>query len=772
MPRTATGDIGTFMLTRTGTMPLIAVAIDFGLGITWFSTKSGLLPNGATPYAKILELSACTCTKRDDSSGSAASMDITLDDSDGLIKSVPLDNDVIEQSPATVYLYYPTSTGFLVLLDGKIAGPVKWSEGNRTATFSIESNVEDNDAGFSATDEFDDLAPEAKDRPWPMLFGKVAHFPAVKIREHTNSVLTYGITVESSVYQMPTDPADPIELRTTETVRNDFDGTGGFYVKDGNKFPQDVEIQLSVEGVIFKGTMSGEYFTVTDPNYPKYLDLAFDARPAGDVDEDNAQVAWIEDPKKNIQGCYVYITTESMKTMNFCTKQNGPKCYFKEAWKDGNTFKEMKIGEEDVASEVYKIGEFGGQDTVLNRIYEMHLRFVNQTVFNNTGSFAGGTIKRFLDKCKRHHDFMWTASAGAKVRLWNVADPDIYAVSIVPCTAIHAVYGRRKISVPNARDESYFAPFPSHYYEKQLTSEYEVNGDFVTGIKFWLTPEELKEEGWDDGVWVTATSSVGPAAGDILEYLLTRFTGITVNGASVSNLNDWTEDTPCNFVMYDKRNCLDLVRDIAWQSRAAVLFDQGQARLVYVPELTAPQLTMTESNTDFGSITLGFTQLEQIKTKVVGHWANSLKGRKGSMLIERPEVRGGKFYADIIDPKDNDERFYVYRENINRFGERTVDKRIYIYNEEAHVAKTLNFWGHRLANSWRYIELTGYMPCLILQPWDRINLNFTTPILNNISSAPAIVEETVYDPNTDKVKLRLWIPSLSGSWTVDSGAFE
>ena len=150
------------------------------------------------------------------------------------------------------------------------------------------------------------------------------------------------------------------------------------------------------------------------------------------------------------------------------------------------------------------------------------------------------------------------------------------------------------IAIPNARDESYFAPIPSYYYEKQLESDYTIAGDFVSALKFCITPEELKEEGWEDGIWVTAESSVGPNVGDILEYIITRFTGITVSSSSVTHLNTVCSDTPCNFVLYEKKNALEFVREIAWQSRSAVLFDQGEARFIYVGEEPLSIMTLND----------------------------------------------------------------------------------------------------------------------------------------------------------------------------------
>ena len=82
---------------------------------------------------------------------SSQSIDITLDDTDGSIKAI-FDNTDIHKRDARVYQYFDglsVSDKFL-LFAGKVSSPIIWNERDRTVKFTIISQLEDREVGFSA----------------------------------------------------------------------------------------------------------------------------------------------------------------------------------------------------------------------------------------------------------------------------------------------------------------------------------------------------------------------------------------------------------------------------------------------------------------------------------------------------------------------------------------------------------------------------------------------------------------------------------------------
>jgi hypothetical protein len=326
MPKAVEQSTFDLMQTPTGTEPVLVVGINFGGGTNWYATRD-------LGWAKpaILSIGECSFDKRSDNAGASGSVQVTLSDHDGSLKFVQ-DNTLMERAPCKLFLHYSNNPreNMLCLLNGRVGGPISWNEAERTLTLVLDSTIETGDAGFTPTDEFDDISPESRNAAWPMIFGKCAHVPTVHARKKAEGALTTPIRLTSSGYLFDKS-ARKFNIADDCKVKSYLDAdetTNKIYVRGGNAFPQNQTVKITIDGVIFIGSFSGEVFTVTVANAPAYENIPFAARPNPDfADRIKYKLAMISTSAVNIQGYHIYIK-DVTQWHNFCIKQEDGKCEF------------------------------------------------------------------------------------------------------------------------------------------------------------------------------------------------------------------------------------------------------------------------------------------------------------------------------------------------------------------------------------------------------------------------------------------------------------
>jgi len=134
-------------------------------------------------------------------STSSQELAITLDDTDGSVKAV-FDSQDVHKRPARVYQYF---TGLdladkFLLFSGKINTPISWSERDRTVKFTILSQLEDLEIGFSAEEgQFPYLPSDLVGKTWPMVFGTAVNYQALQINKAVKGTTLAGVGVLSGM---------------------------------------------------------------------------------------------------------------------------------------------------------------------------------------------------------------------------------------------------------------------------------------------------------------------------------------------------------------------------------------------------------------------------------------------------------------------------------------------------------------------------------------------------------------------------------------------
>lgn len=706
-----------------GTEPIFIIEVDWGGD------------GGVVPYAdrdvgnikgRILDVSEMDNVIDVLNNNSSQQITITLDDTDGSIKGI-LDTQDVHQRDVSVYQHFEgldLSDKFL-LFTGKLTSPVVWSESDRTVTFSVLSQLEDKEIGFSAEEgQFDFIPKDLVGKPWPIIFGKVLDVPALQVNKAVSGTTLCGIGVLSGTdlhNQVPIgaencslgmslammsaqvsflnacasawngydvtraaalrEQANEVLLQIGSTVASqDRQQTCGTTTRQakvteegnigcnpvrilgGEDFPQDTPIQLNINGGLFTGMMHEDEFSISSRSHPE--------------NEDKAQAA-------------------------FDT-----------------------------------VGDESCEEVTPTQIFDQEM-----DVPCGTGDFLDNCkVKRFAfilcetpvksrPSAAQVAQHFW-AEAGSRVVIAS-DEPITYIVSITPgevlaVKAYKSFFGERRL-----------VNVPTDLY----TVETQTYGT-ITAVQVVLNKplSTIVDQGWSDDIYVTFESTVGPNIVEIMEYIIQQWTDLTPDAASFAAVQSQVEIFPANFPILDRKNTIEVLRDIAFQARCAIWISNGVVYLKYLPEEPTADADITVSDIQHKSISVELTPTEDLVTKIVATWRLSWADGNG----EEPEK-------------------IILRHNVKKYGtkERAFD--FYIYNQPDIVLKAATFWLIRLSNTWKKVKFKTFLNKLSLETFDAINLQHHGIVADE--DVKAIVETASYDSNDQTVNFVCLTPVKAGTTT-------
>lgn len=314
-----------------------------------------------------------------------------------------------------------------------------------------------------------------------------------------------------------------------------------------------------------------------------------------------------------------------------------------------------------------------------------------------------------------------------------------YVCNIIS-SEIHAVFAER-----NVLGLRRLVPVPSSYYTI-VDRDY---GGYTCTVIQLARPLKWFDPSWEENLYVTYTSLEGPNVCDIIRWLIAKYTTIEVDNTSFDHVKDLLSNYPANFALTDKRDCLKLVEDIAWQSRCETWVSRGKLYIRYLPETPTTYDEITGSDIIEKSLQLTFTNTEELITKFTGLW-------KPNYYLRTP-------YKIIV------------RRNVSKYKEIKDERDFFIYNDYTLVYKSLTFWSIRRGNSWRRVMFKLFLNHLDLETKDIISLNLSQPHIVN-GPTQAIIESANYDSSARTINLTCWLPVLANqkvqydwAWPMDLG---
>ena len=765
MTRSLTGSASAESIKALATQPLVIIRIEWENSGTIYYADKAIVFNGNACKPVILDFSPVACQKQDESMGGFSSASVTMDDSSGELHTI-YNREFFEKTICTVYHWWPNldTVDAVTILKGKIWGETAWSEGERTLSFTIESQIKGQVIGYTTVEEdIENICEEGKNRDLPICFGRVFNVPAVKVISPPIGKLTADFAIELL------GESDGTDLKIYDSWDFPQKGTD----KNGN--PINDDITLWVDGILFEGYFqAGEWTTVT-ANVPFYENVYFNARPSigADPNRNDPRFAWI-DADYNLVGkyCYVVDTSTSIEYVNFCVWQDGTKCQFARAWfprrgkryietleraLDPTNFDKSSCARVDSS---FKLIEARGEpsDTWDEQYY----------LYGQGLAVNQSQLKQFAwwEAYKYIKPDTWGLKSGAVVLLWTTDYKTTYVCNLEPSDAILDVYGMINEKDEEGKTEKCWRMIPQNYYTKQLSKDYG-SGHNSTALEFDIPLEQMLGEKWTGEVFVSLDSSIGPNVCTVVRHLIETYSDLAVDEGDFHMLTGTTfarvANYPVGFALFDRQDVFEVCQDIAWQARCALFVNgNGDISMKYLSyEPTSNIQLVNEDVTKFKSLSLSFTSIDECVTHSIWKWRKNYKNRTPDNKKRRKSKNEKQEYFDQFE----DAREYTYVFNTETIGTFTDTFDIFIYNLEELVVKTAVFWGYRLANIWRQISIDTFLKQIKTEIFDDINFDFEILGGNLI---PGTVITINHDTSAPLISISAQLASLAGDYDMDN----
>ncbi len=299
-----------------------------------------------------------------------------------------------------------------------------------------------------------------------------------------------------------------------------------------------------------------------------------------------------------------------------------------------------------------------------------------------------------------------------------------YVCNIIQ-SEIHAVFAER-----TSMGLKRLVPVPSSYYTV-VDRDY---GGYICTVLQLARPLKWFDPSWEENLYVTYTSTEGPNVCGIIRWLVAKYTTIEVDNTSFDHVQDLLSNYPANFALTDKRDCLQLIEDIAWQSRCQVWVTRGKMYIRYLPEIPTTYKTISETDIIEKSLRLTFTNTEELITKFTALW-------RPNYFVKEP-------YKMVV------------RRNVSKYKEIKDERDFFIFNDQTLVYKALTFWTIRRGNSWRRVMFKLFLNHLDLETQDIITLDLSQTHITD-SAIKALVETANYNSDNKTIDITCWLPVLA-----------
>lgn len=663
---------------KLGTEPINIVEIQWG-GSTGAWTKYAdktIEGNEFEIAGKILSLSRLESVIKLDNQGQSQGLSIILSDSDGSLKTI-FDNTDIHGKRCILYQWFeglPLSERFQIY-EGEIVSPIEWSEGDRTLSFEVISKLADVEIGFSPEEGYFPYLPdEIRGEAWPLVFGTCQNVPCTLLSEIPSTQVT---------------------------------GTLGYADPTIDERQQELSANAEwAKGVWFFYTLCAGACA------NRALQAQWEADHAETEEEENF---WLGEVNRweGYQEQYENASTQAIVQYN---RMVAEKLDLQNTQADQESYEQSELTLVD--------GSAYPQGMVLE--FELGDLNIQGFVQGNTLYVTGIENSKYTGYTGEPFGFTFIQSGGL-LRLVSVA-PVIYIVSIVEADVLSVQ------AYKTTETKKILTTIPSAYYSVVT----ETMGPYdVTYIKL-DKPLSSYDETYEDDLYATVTTNVGPNTVEILEWLITTYTDHDIDTTSFNNVKSYVENYPSHFALLERKNILTALEEIAFQARCAIWLNNGTFYIKYLPKDYTAVATLDEADVDAGSLTIYTTTTEELVTKLTAKWVDDYS-------VEKP-------YS------------FVLRNNGKQYGIREREIDFYIYTIGSLVAKSATFWLIRLSNIWKHVKFDTYMDRLIIETNDLIALDFSTPYIAT-ESVNCDVLQAAYDLEKQTISIDARVPVRCGEMT-------
>lgn len=487
-------------------------------------------------------------------------------------------------------------------------------------------------------------------------------------------------------------------------------------VKEGEKFPQGEPLTIVINGLAFTGEFNGEVFETTEgvPVNPSVaIPGDFDGF-AGGTTAAIGQFAYGGDYP--VQGMYSW---QGNGLVYLNSQFDGIVTYTPALFqKTGVQIPTLTAGPRDVYSD-RQVSGIGVISPYVRPEWIDTLRQLD----------ASGALPAFASGLSNISFSNFSINVGDQVRLAN-ALPEIWVANLIPSTEVKEVMAYR--SIEGVRR---LVPVPESYYKVDLS--HELLGQTTTTITLKVPLSSRRDENWEDGLYVSLTSSVGPNTSTIMKWIADTYSDLDTDTTSFAALTVSLEDYPSHFALLTRKNTLTALQEIAWQCRSAIYIKNDTLFVKYLAFEDTPTDVVDDDNTEFATMTLATTETEDLVTIFRAKWRTE--------------------YTE-------DEKEVVLRNNIPKYGTIEEDFDFYIYNLENLVVKSATFWMIRYSNSWKIAKLVTMFDTFNLDEFDIVTIDFGENIFAS-GPTPGMVRSVSFDSETMALIYEIWCGVRVGELT-------
>jgi len=721
--------------TQHGNEPIAIIEID------WVEDNAAKLyadRDVGTIPGRILEFGSLDNVINVTDNNSSQELSITLDDTDGTIKEIINVNDIHKRS-ARVYQWFEgmdLDDRFL-LFAGKISSPIIWNERDRSISFTIVSQLEDHEVGFSAEEgDFEWIPKDLIGKTWPMVFGKVQDVPCLQFNKAVSGTTMCGIGIvagkdfHNAMAYGGNDQSMGVQLNQMSAqighlwaVKDAYDDA----YSDGNYSEYDAKAEQCLDQI---NSIMAQRYNMVLQRYKQELCATTN------------RAATVDDP--NDEGCNpVRILGGEDFPQNIGMQLNINGGIFSGHFVDDQFYISERLYEtgEEKAEAIYNKQEnslcrpdppYAEWDYQTNVPPGYGYAYVEDDMIGTivhdlirTHGWSIGTVDQEARPSATQVAQHFWAEAGSRV---NVAsdEPITYVVSIIPGTVL-AVKAYKTFD--NTRK---LVNVPTDLWTVETK-----NYGPITAVQVVVSKplNTITDQGWEDDLFVTFESTVGPHTCDILAYIIDNYTDLTYDSSSFTSIRSKLDPFPMNFPILDRKNALETLQEIAFQARCALWLSNGVFYIKYLPEEPTADDTITLSDLDADTgIEVELTSTEDLITKMIVEWRIS--------------------WAE--DPSK-----LILRHNVKKYGTQQATFDFYCFNQPDIVLKAATFWLIRKSNTWKRVRFKTFLQMLNLETFDTVTLNFGKNYVAD-TSIKAIVEEATYNSDDQTIDFVCLAPVRSG----------
>lgn len=704
MPRTFNTAIQAEIDKQFAGEPMVVVEVEWTKGVP-IAYSDRKLSGKEYPYPYLVSITEFDSTQVVSGESDSQQTTITLNDVDGTMRTL-IDRADPHLNPVRIYLTFQglNYASKALMFEGVVNSPMTWDEGGRTLTFDVLSKLESVEAGFMMEDgDFPFIKPEDRNKPWPLVFGQVCNMKAVQVRGTRKGFMAEGQGVKDPTIEERLCQAYHLQCPTLEAATSK-DGTVGSEDPNGQP-PANVRQDQPDRACLKRRHDKICEILVEKEQQEQYVKTQFTVRGGNDFPQNEKITIQINEVK--FEGIMVgeVFTVGQVFTPNRpdnppCTETPEPAWGYR--WGPG-------AGEGDTDPTLVE-GCTDGED------YGFNQEIVG----------GGGESWEYFNAFKRGA-FIWLPP-GTTVLLAEEAEV-LNIVSLLPGTVDQVAAYR------NYADTSLLTAVDTDLYTV-VTTDY--GGYDVVEVRLNAPLSTLDEEDgdWDDDIFVSFTSSIGPNPADIIEWLVNTYTDLTIDTDTFDAVRTSLTNYPSNFFVKSRPKVLDLIRDVAYQARCAVFVRDNVVYMVYLSAEPTSIKTLTESDILPNTFRIAHTATEDLETRHTIKWS---------------EGDAGVFKTDETDLD------FVLKHNVPKYGIFDADYDYYTLNIFELVEKSATFWMIRNSNTWKLVEFETPLVHFNLDLFDAITIN-----MSEFGPVKVVITESRFNLDSNTISFKAWTPIRSG----------